>query len=137
MSKQLGINPAMDKFALDNGLGHWSCTDPINAMSWLRLDGKCMFFNTSDHLGMFSLPIFVYDTCFNGMRIYDRNEALGKDWQQPEKYNIGVIRKSYGFTIDINGQILGLVAGDMGYEDTGMFVDDACKEAINAITGDK
>jgi hypothetical protein len=44
---------------------------------------------------------------------------------------IDVLLRSYGFTIDVDGQLCGLVAGDMGYEDTGIFVDDYCKKAIN------
>lgn len=45
-----------------------------------------------------------------------------------------VIRKSYGFTIDCDGQILGLIAGDMGYEATGMFVDATTTEMILGAT---
>lgn len=34
-----------------------------------------------------------------------------------------VIERSYGFTIDIHGEIHGLVNGDMGYEPTGIKID--------------
>jgi len=45
--------------------------------------------------------------------------------------NIDVLLRSYDFTVDFDGQVCGLVAGDMGYEDTGIFIDDSCKNAIN------
>ena len=48
-----------------------------------------------------------------------------------EEIDYEVIKKSYDFTIDVDGQLCGLTAGDMGYEDTGIFVDEFCKEAIN------
>jgi len=44
---------------------------------------------------------------------------------------LDVLLRSYDFTIDVDGQVCGLVAGDMGYEDTGIFIDDSCKNAIN------
>jgi hypothetical protein len=37
---QLGINPAMDKLARDNGLGHWSCVSIDSNTSWKRSDFK-------------------------------------------------------------------------------------------------
>lgn len=37
--------------------------------------------------------------------------------------NKDVIDKSYGFTIDIHGEVCGLVNGDMGYEPTGIKID--------------
>ncbi len=42
MNKQLGINQQLDKFALDNGLGNWSCLSADNDNVWIREDGtKC------------------------------------------------------------------------------------------------
>ena len=132
--KQLKINPAMDKIAANNGLSHWSCTDPMGAVSWLRSDGLVICdMNWRPLCKEHSMESVMVFMCAR-LHEYDNYTPIGKDWQQPCPYNLDVIRKSYGFTIDINGQMCGLVAGDMGYEDTGMFVDDACKEAINAIT---
>jgi len=197
MSKQLGINPPMDKLAADNGLEHWSCTDPINAISWLRSDGLVRCFLDAKPLFDDDTEFYLY--AFSRLVLADNVNSIGKDWQQPEAslkddiahdrayrngmktgwnfamnndsdgfnnsvlsltkgisearkelaegiagliagkqhsdtYNINVIHNSRGFTIDCNGQILGLINGDMGYEGTGMFVDDACKNAVNAIT---
>lgn len=36
--------------------------------------------------------------------------------------NWEVLKQSYGFTISDDGEIYGLVAGDMGYEKTGIFI---------------
>jgi len=36
---------------------------------------------------------------------------------------LGVVRKSYGWTLDNEGQVLGLIAGDMGFESTGITLD--------------
>jgi hypothetical protein len=35
------------------------------------------------------------------------------DWKNPD---LEVIKKAYGWTIGNNGEVFGLVAGDMGYE---------------------
>lgn len=36
--------------------------------------------------------------------------------------DLKVICEAYGWTIDINGQVCGLVAGDMGYDETGIVI---------------
>lgn len=36
--------------------------------------------------------------------------------------SLDVIRRSYGWTLDNDGQVCGLVSGNMGYEDTGIFI---------------
>ena len=45
--------------------------------------------------------------------------------QQMKKrgYDVNVLAAAYGFTIGNDGEIHGLVAGDMGYEPTGMYLD--------------
>jgi hypothetical protein len=42
-----------------------------------------------------------------------------------------VLRRSYGFTLDDDGEVHGLVAGDMGYEPTGIKL---CAETMKAIS---
>ncbi len=37
--------------------------------------------------------------------------------------NFDVIKRSYGWSIGSDGQLYGLVAGDMGYEPTGIFLE--------------
>jgi hypothetical protein len=44
-----------------------------------------------------------------------------------QELKLDVIQKSYGFTIDVHGEVCGLVAGDMGYEGTGIFLDEETK----------
>lgn len=83
MSKQLGINPEMDKIARDNGLGHWSCVSPLDAGMWVRSDG-CTYANdrftdvTSD---------FIFNVVskypFAALKLCDEHKPIGKDWQQP------------------------------------------------------
>jgi hypothetical protein len=43
-----------------------------------------------------------------------------------------VLRKSYSFTISDNGEIFGLVAGDHGYEPTGIILNDETIEIWKA-----
>ena len=47
------------------------------------------------------------------------------------KLDIGVINRSYGWTIATNGELHGLVAGDMGYEPTGIVLDADSLEIWN------
>ena len=47
--------------------------------------------------------------------------ASRPDHAQPDQaINMAVIEAAYGWTIDEGGALLGLVNGDMGYEDTGI-----------------
>lgn len=48
-----------------------------------------------------------------------------KEWTKP---NLEVIRDAYGFTISSEGEVLGLVAGDHGYTDTKIQLDDTSLE---------
>lgn len=36
--------------------------------------------------------------------------------------DLDVLRKAYGWTVDYTGQVCGLVAGDMGYDGTGIVI---------------
>jgi len=71
ISKQLGINPAMDELARDNGLPHWSCVSPLNGLFWLRSDGLSIKLLNDNS------PII------ENLDWYDDNETKGKNWQQP------------------------------------------------------
>jgi len=73
MSEQLGINPAMDELARDNGLGHWSCVSPLSYRLWVRSDGI-----TSDYHELFA--IFAI---WQSLKRIDKLNPIGKDWQQP------------------------------------------------------
>lgn len=42
--------------------------------------------------------------------------------------NTDIIKAAYGWTIDIHGELHGLVAGDMGYEPTGIKLDGVTLE---------
>ena len=75
----------MDELATKHGLGHWSCTDPIEAKSWLRSDGEVMVFSDArplckDH----DLADIVVSHVFDRLRAWDFVKPIGKDWQQPE-----------------------------------------------------
>lgn len=37
---------------------------------------------------------------------------------------LDIIEKAYDFTLSEDGELLGLVAGDHCYEETGIFIDD-------------
>ena len=78
--KQLGINPAMDKMARDNGLGHWSCVDPINGELWLRSDGV----TTKKSPAIFLNGGYDYKSVLDWLEHLDVIKPIGKDWQQPE-----------------------------------------------------
>jgi hypothetical protein len=43
--------------------------------------------------------------------------------QQIEGVHLDTIKRAYQFAVTVDGQLWGLVAGDMGYEDTGIRVD--------------
>lgn len=45
--------------------------------------------------------------------------------------DFGVIKNSYGWTIAVDGELHGLVAGDMGYEPTGIKLDADSLEIWN------
>lgn len=51
---------------------------------------------------------------------------------EPVGINFDVLRRSYGFTLDDDGEVHGLVAGDMGYEPTGIKL---CAETMKVING--
>jgi hypothetical protein len=79
--KQLNINPVMDKLARDNSLGHWSCTAPIYAQSWLRSDGEVIvnynwrpFCETDGE---------YYLQAFEKLKFFDIHKPMGKDWKYP------------------------------------------------------
>lgn len=40
-----------------------------------------------------------------------------------------LMKTAYGWTLDVYGEIHGLVAGDMGYEGSGVFLNDIVSEA--------
>ena len=80
MRKQLNINPEMDKLARENGLGHWSCTDPIGCSSWLRSDGIVKW------VGKINAPSQI-DHDFSliaDILEFDKACPIGKDWQPTE-----------------------------------------------------
>ena len=86
MSKQLGINPEMDKLALENGLGHWSCVSPKNSSMWVRSDGYSYY---CENLSSGSDNAIALDN-ISLLKYVDYASPIGKDWQQqttdlPEK----------------------------------------------------
>lgn len=38
--RSFGINPKMDRWAAERGLGHWSCVFPTSNRAWVRKDGR-------------------------------------------------------------------------------------------------
>lgn len=51
------------------------------------------------------------------------------DWN----ISLTVIRQAYGWAVDIDGKVLGLVAGDMGYEETGIVIDTEHRDASHYL----
>jgi len=89
---QLNINQKMDKLARENGLGHWSCTDPIYAQSWTRSDGLVRY--RSEARPLCDADTKYYEYAFEFLRSADKVNPIGEDWQKPEPYNFDVIRRS-------------------------------------------
>lgn len=54
--------------------------------------------------------------------------ARGERENNANQLNHDVINRAYGWTIDTHGEVYGLVEGDMGYEPTGIKIDDATLE---------
>jgi hypothetical protein len=79
---QLGINPAMDKLARENGLGHWSCTDPRYARTWIRSDGEVVC--NYNHRPLCEADKYYYSSAIESMRGLDSVIPIGEDWQKPE-----------------------------------------------------
>ena len=61
---------------------------------------------------------------FDAMSALERKVALERmaNAAPKDSVNLDVISRAYGWTIDVNGQVCGLVAGDMGYEGTGIVI---------------
>lgn len=43
--------------------------------------------------------------------------------ERGEDIDIDIIKQAYHWLVDVNGQLWGLVAGDHGYEETGIYLD--------------
>ena len=54
----------------------------------------------------------------------ERAEILPGQPKADQAINLAVIEAAYGWTIDDGGALLGLINGDMGYEETGIRLDD-------------
>jgi hypothetical protein len=54
---------------------------------------------------------------------------------------LDVVQRAYGWTIGRDNHLYGLVAGDMGYEDTGIVIDDgsniSCKRELKEPINDR
>jgi hypothetical protein len=46
---------------------------------------------------------------------------------------LDVVQRAYGWTIGRDNHLYGLVAGDMGYEDTGIVIDDCSHISYSAV----
>jgi hypothetical protein len=46
---------------------------------------------------------------------------------------LDVVQRAYGWTIGRDNHLYGLVAGDMGYEDTGIVIDDGNNISYSAV----
>ena len=48
--------------------------------------------------------------------------------------DLDVVKRAYGWTFDVDGQLCGLTAGDMGYEDARMWLDHRTKTWVDELS---
>jgi hypothetical protein len=75
--KQLGINSEVDTLAKNEGLEHWSCTDPIGGRTWLRSDGLTTEKSPSRLLN----GGCNYTIVFDWLKYVDTVNHIGVDWR--------------------------------------------------------
>lgn len=61
-------------------------------------------------------------------KVKDYQERYSNKPMPNSDINHKVIDDAYGFTIDKDGEVNGLINGDMGYERTGIILDDVTKK---------
>jgi hypothetical protein len=58
-------------------------------------------------------------------------ETLAVTEAMPNGAKLDVIRRAYGWTVDNDWNVMGLTAGDHGFEETGIQLDAATREALD------